>query len=168
MGRADIAVCDYPEDLKQVLRLMPAPVAIISSSDGEGRPVGLAVSALMPVSLDPCSVAIALNRSGSAHCHILDTGEFCVNLLGKEQVGEFVPFADFQRKDERFASDAWKSHQGIPYLAGAPANMFCRIEAVCSYGTHDIVIGKVFDLRSSNCPSSLGWCNGALGHMVPV
>ena len=168
MGHADIVVRDCADELKQVLRFMPAPVAIISSSDGEGRPVGLAVSALMPVSLDPCSISTAINRSGPAHRHILDTGEFCINLLGEEQVGEFVPFADPQRKSERFGSDAWNSLQGIPYLAGAPANVFCRVEAISTYGTHDIVIGRVFDLRSSDSPSSLGWCNGALGYMVPV
>ena len=41
-----------------------------------GEPVGLAMSALMPVSLEPCSMAIAINRAGSAHDAMIRAGRF--------------------------------------------------------------------------------------------
>lgn len=71
-----------PDQLKQVLRYLPAPVGIVTSFDPETRePVGLAMSALMPVALDPCSMVIAVNRSGSSHASMLAAGRYCINLL---------------------------------------------------------------------------------------
>ena len=91
---------DLASGLKQVLRYLPAPVGIVSSYDTEnGQPIGLAMSAIMPVALEPCSMAIAVNRSGSAHEGMLRAGKYCINLLDSELHGHMAPFASAEARD---------------------------------------------------------------------
>ncbi len=160
---------DLASGLKQVLRYLPAPVGIVSSYDTEnGQPIGLAMSAIMPVALEPCSMAIAVNRSGSAHEGMLRAGKYCINLLDSELHGHMAPFASADARDQRFTQPEWKQHGQVWYIEGAPANIFCDVREKLSFGTHDLLIGEVYDLISSGRQDILGWANGALGRLAPL
>ena len=157
--------------LKRVLRFMPAPVGIITSRDPEtGAPVGLAMSALMPVSLEPCAMAICVNRSASAYDALSRSGQFCINLLQPGLEGHMTPFADPAARDARFTQPDWRTHEGtgVLYIEGGPANLFCSIRETLSYGTHDLIVGEVTDLLSNDGEHILGWGNGALGSLQPT
>lgn len=157
------------DQLKQVLRHLPAPVGIVSSYDPEtGEPVGLAMSALMPVSLEPCSMAIAINRSGSAHDAMIRAGRFCINLLDSARQDFLTPFASFAGRADRFTQPDWSQHGPVWFIAGAPANIFCDVRERMPYGTHDLLIGEVYDLISTGGADILGWANGALGRLSPL
>ncbi|MDE2435167.1 MAG: flavin reductase [Sphingomonadales bacterium] len=159
----------HDAQLKQVLRHLPAPVGIVSSYDPDsGDPVGLAMSALMPVSLEPCSMAIAINRSGSAHDAMIRAGRFCINLLDSTQHAHLTPFASFAGRSDRFTHSDWRQHGPVWFLEGAPANIFCEIRQRLSYGTHDLLIGEIYHLRSTGGDDILGWANGALGRLSPL
>lgn len=155
--------------LKQVLRHLPAPVGIVSSYDPEtGEPVGLAMSALMPVSLEPCSMAIAINRAGSAHDAMVRAGRFCINLLDSPRQDYLTPFASFAGRADRFTHPDWRQHGPVWFISGAPANIFCDVRERLAYGTHDLLIGEVYDLLSTGGDDILGWANGALGRLSPL
>jgi len=155
--------------LKQVLRHLPAPVGIVSSFDpATGAPVGLAMSALMPVSLEPCSMAIAINRSGSSHDAIIRAGRFCINLLDSERQALLEPFTSFAGRADRFTHPDWSRHGSVWFIDGAPANIFCAIRERLPYGTHDLLIGEVYDLHATGGDDILGWANGALGRLSPL
>lgn len=163
------APATLPDQLKQVLRYLPAPVGIVTSFDPETRaPVGLAMSALMPVALDPCSMVIAVNRSGSSHAGMLAAGRYCINLLDSGSHGHMTPFASYDARDQRFTQDDWKQNGDVWYIDGAPANIFCEVREKLSFGTHDLLIGEVYDLRTSGGQEILGWANGALGRLTPL
>jgi flavin reductase len=156
------------EQLKRVLRFMPAPLGIVTSLDpADGRPVGLAMSALMPVCLDPCTMAICVNRSGSAHDALMRAGRFCINLLAPAQHAHVVPFADPAAKAQRFGQADWRRRavDGVWYIDEAPANLFCTVRAHHGYGTHDLIVGDVVDLYASGVEDILGWGNGAPGRL---
>lgn len=160
---------DLPGRMKQVLRYLPAPVGIVSSFDpASGGPIGLAMSAIMPMALEPCSMAIAVNRSGSAHEGMLATGKYCINLLDSELHGHMAPFASADLRDQRFTQPEWKQHGQVWYIEGAPANIFCDVREKLSFGTHDLLIGEVYDLIASGREDILGWANGALGRLAPL
>lgn len=160
---------DLAGQLKLILRYLPAPVGIVSSYDPDsGQPIGLAMSAIMPISLDPCSMAIAVNRSGSAHEGMLRAGRYCINLLDSELHGHMAPFASADKRDQRFTQPEWKQHGPVWYIEGAPANIFCEVREKVSYGTHDLLIGQVYDLMTSGRDDILGWANGALGRLAPL
>jgi flavin reductase len=154
--------------LKRVLRLMPAPVGIVTSFEpGGDAPVGLAMSALMPVSLEPPAMAICVNRSGSAYDAMLRAGRFCINLLHAEQGSHLTPFADQAAREARFTQSDWKRHvharhDGVWYIEGAPAALFCTVRERLSHGTHDILVGEVDDIITSDIEQIVGWANGAL------
>lgn len=156
--------------LKRVLRFMPAPVGIVTSRDATGDPVGLAMSALMPVSLEPPAMAICVNRSASAHAALVEAGQFCINLLHSGLDGHMRPFADPAARDARFTQADWKRHDasGIWYIAEAAANLFCMIGERVAHGTHDLIIGNVVDMFSTDAEDILGWGNGALGRLQPL
>ncbi len=160
--------------LKRVLRFMPAPLGIVTSFDPEsGQPVGLAMSALMPVCLEPPAMAICVNRSGSAHDAMLRAGRFCINLLEPGQGGHVVPFADPAARDARFTQSDWRqhvhhAHDGVWFIDDAPAAIFCTIRERLSFGTHDVLVGAVDDLLTSGSDDILGWANGALCRPAPL
>ncbi|MBS0476668.1 MAG: flavin reductase [Proteobacteria bacterium] len=159
----------HDEHLKRVLRHLPAPVGIVSSFDpASGDPVGLAMSALMPVSLEPSSMAIAINRAGSAHDAMIRAGMFCINLLDTPRQDYLTPFASFAGRADRFTHPDWKQNGPVWFIEGAPANIFCEIRERLPYGTHDLLIGEVYDLMSSGGDDILGWANGALGRLSPL
>lgn len=160
---------DLAGQLKLILRYLPAPVGIVTSYDpASGAPIGLAMSALMPMSLEPCSMAIAVNRSGSAHEGILATGRYCINLLDSELHGHMGPFASADLRDQRFTQPEWQQRDKVWYIDGAPANIFCEVREKVSFGTHDLLIGEVYDLITSGRDDILGWANGTLGRLAPL
>ncbi|MEN9684173.1 MAG: hypothetical protein RLZZ427_1924 [Pseudomonadota bacterium] len=155
--------------LRTVLRYLPAPVGIVTSYDpATGDPVGLAMSAIMPVSLEPCSMAIAVNRAGPSHDAIVRSGRFCINLLGPDSQAHMAPFARAEARSLRFTQPDWNRHGAVWYIDGSPANIFCEIREQLSYGTHDLLIGDVYDLLATGAVDILGWANGALGQLAPL
>lgn len=155
--------------LKRILRFLPAPVGVVTSFDpATGEPLGLAMSAIMPVSLEPCAMAVAVNRTGSSHVGFLNSRRFCINLLDPASSDHLAPFGDPARRTERFRTADWKQEGPLWYIEGAPANIFCEVSQLISYGTHDLVIGEVRSLRSSGSTEILGWADGALGRLAPL
>lgn len=155
--------------LKRVLRLMPAPVGIVTSFDpADGQPVGLAMSAMMPVCLDPPAMAICVNRQGSAHDAMIRAGRFCINLLHAGQDLHVTPFADPVARETRFTQGDWKQHGSVWFIDGAPANIFCTIRERVPFGTHDLLVGEVDDLTASGGDEIVGWANGALCRPAPL
>ena len=154
---------DVSSRLKQVLRYLPASVGIVTSYSLDGdEPVGLAMSAVMPMSLEPCSMAISINRSGSSYPSMISAGEFCLNLLDTDTYQFLEPFVGSRLREQRFGCD-WQKHGKLWYIPNAPANIFCKIEKVVSYGTHDLVIGRVVELLTRPSSDLLCWADGSLG-----
>lgn len=155
--------------LKRVLRFLPAPVGIVTSHDpATGEPAGLAMSAIMPVSLEPCAMAIAVNRSGTSHDAIVRSGRFCINLLDAARQAHMIPFARAEARSLRFTQPDWARNGAVWYIDGSPANIFCEIRETVAFGTHDLLVGEVYDLRATGAEDILGWANGALGQLAPL
>lgn len=156
-GDTDIATL-----LKACMRKMPSPVAIITTSDPQsGVAVGFAASAVMPVSMDPPSMLISINMSGSTHASIEAAGRFCINLLGIAHAHQISVFADPNLRDQRFKHQAWSTRSGLAYLAEGPSSIFCQTRAKLIHGTHQLFIGEVFDIHMTDKAEPLGWLDGA-------
>lgn len=158
-----------PDRLKRVLRYMPAPVGVVTSYDPDtGAPVGLAMSALMPMSLDPPSMAIAVNRSGSSHAAMLRAGEFCINLLDPDHFAHITPFASAAGRETRFQGADWRQRERIWYIDDTAASIFCRTRDHLSFGTHDLLIGEVVAIEGSSAEDILAWADGRLCRVMPL
>ena len=149
--------------LRVAMRRLPGPVSIVATHDKDlGSPAGMAASAVIPVSMDPPSMLIAVNREARCHSAIEAEGRFCINLLGTDQTALVEPFSNFSKRAERFNVAEWEYADSIPYLPAAMANLFCEVRTTLVHGTHELFVGDVYDVRSSEgeSPDPLGWMEG--------
>ncbi|WP_255326045.1 flavin reductase family protein [Sphingobium sp. 15-1] len=143
---------------------------MISTRDpGTGLSAGLIASAVIPVAMDPPSMLISINRSASAHQFIARAGKLCINLLSIEQAELVKLFTDPLQRDQRFSGTLWSDSEGIPYLLSSCSNIFCRTRTTVMFGTHEIFITEVFDVRGSDRPADpLGWIDGDFARLRPL
>lgn len=149
--------------LKSALRKMPSPVAIVSATDPSTlQPRGLAVTAYMPVSMDPPSMQVCINQSASAYGAILAAGTFAINVLGLAAAPILQSFADPAKKDDRFAARDWQLHGSVPYMPDAASAIFCRIAELHEFGTHTAVIALVEDVFQNAAHAPAVWLDSRL------
>lgn len=160
----------YKDLLKKAMRHMPAPISLITTINPEnGLPVGLAASAVIPVSMDPPSMLISINTGASACSPISSSGKYCINLLTAEQTSLVAPFSDSTRRNERFSTDDWELRNGIPYLPAASSAIFCDVRMNIPFATHTLFIGEVDHIVCKNGSSSpLGWLEGQFATLKPL
>ena len=130
-------------DFRSAMRALASALSIVSATH-EGRWFGMTATAVTSVSAAPPSLLICVNRSASLHDPLLSSRVFCVNILYACQSGLAQAFGSKDIKN-RFAHGTWLvDERSIPYLRDAQANIFCEADDVHSYGSHSIVIGKVY------------------------
>ena len=156
------------EALRRALRRLPGPVSVVTScAPDSGEPAGMIASAVIPVSP---SMLVAIHQDASIHRVITGSDRFCINLLGIGQRGYVDLFTDRTMRARRFDSDEWCYSDGLPWLPGACASIFCRVKETLAYGTHELFIGDVEEVRSGEGEASpLGWIEGdfaQLGRIV--
>lgn len=163
---SDIGVADR---LKAAMRRMPGPVALVTTAapDGSGY-AGLAASAVIPVSMDPPSMLVAVNRAASAHRTIEQAGRFCINLLSTGQTELVRIFSSPARRAERFVDGGWLDRDGLPYLPSACVSIFCTVERTQIFGTHELFIGAVDEVTPGTGGEPMGWIEGGFAQMLAL
>lgn len=150
-------------DFVEQMRAVPGAIALICVCDGNGR-TGMAATAWNSLCADPPMLLACVNRSASAHPLITQGRRFSVSLLSTADVETVAVFSG-QRGlsgDARFVEGAWSTGPGgQPLFAGAVAAFECELEAAHSYGTHDILIGKVRHTRKGPPAPPLIYLDGA-------
>jgi flavin reductase (DIM6/NTAB) family NADH-FMN oxidoreductase RutF len=141
-----------PESFREAMRRLAASVMIVTSRDAEGQPHGMVASAVIPVSMDPPSMLVAVNRNAGLHPVIGISRRFCINLLGDQQHPLLAPFSQTAQRAQRFRSDDWhdawsNDTERLPWLAGAPAVIDCAVDVATDYGTHTLYIGRVLSVQ---------------------
>lgn len=142
-----------PKHFRDVLGSYPTGVCVITSQTEAGERWGLAVGTFSSISLDPPLVGFMPDKRSQSWARIGDTGRFCVNVLGIDQLEACRRFAS--RHDDKFAGISHGvSPAGLPILDGALAWIECGIERVVELGDHLLVVGAVqaMDRRSDGSP----------------
>ncbi len=166
---SDMSVDDLAHGLKSAMRRMPSAVALITTRDPQSHaPAGLAASAVIPVSMQPPSMLVSINRSGKTHAIIEQVGRFCVNLLGAEQAALIKPFSVEALREQRFTHEAWSERDGLPYLPHAPASIFCTVTTSLIFGTHELFVGEVFDMNVVDGAEPLAWIDGTFARLNQI
>jgi flavin reductase (DIM6/NTAB) family NADH-FMN oxidoreductase RutF len=133
-------------------------VSIMSNKD-DGYLNAITVSSVTSISMDPPSLLICINKSARIHDTLKIGSEFCINLLNKDQEELSNICSDEDSYDERFNDKNWNT-KGVPFLANAQANIFCKVDKLSSYHTHTIVVGLVEDANYSDEISTLTYVDG--------
>ncbi len=136
---------------RAVMARFATGVSVVTTCDGPKR-FGITVNAFCSVSLNPPLVLVCIDRTSMVHQILRDTGIFAVNFLREDQAQLSDCFAG--RSEERFERFCGaKSHAeatGAPVLDASLAFVDCRVVNVFPGGDHDIFIGQVQALGSSD------------------
>lgn len=163
-----VGVADLAANLKGAMRGFAQSVVIITTLGGDGARYAMAATAVTPVSMDPPSMLICVNRTASAYRTLEGGAHFCLNILNAAQadVGKCCAVS---RGDDRFAVGDWRiDDDGLSYLADAQAVIVCHQRQVTAYGSHDIFVGDVQSVRLSGDVDPLIYLDGAYRRVGPA
>jgi flavin reductase (DIM6/NTAB) family NADH-FMN oxidoreductase RutF len=147
---------------RQVLGHFPTGVTVVTAMH-DGGPVGLAVGSFASLSLDPPLVLFCPGSQSSSWPKIREAGVFCVNILGADQEHVCRVFAT--KEPDKFTTVGWSPTvaTGSPRIHDVLAWIDCEVEQIIPGGDHDIVVGRVRDLDSSDTHGPLVFFRGGYG-----
>lgn len=127
-----------PQQFRNALGRFATGITVVTiPHDGEVH--GITVNAFMSVSLEPPLVLISIDKQAKAHQLLLSSSHYGVSVLNERQVHESNRFAG--RPAEGRAQFVTK--EGFPLLAGALAQLICRITERYAVGDHTLFVGQV-------------------------
>jgi len=146
---------------RSVLGHFPTGVTAVTAVNN-GKPIGMAIGSFTSVSLDPPLVAFLPGKDSGSWKEIRESGSFCVNVMGQDQMDVCGVMAS--RAEDKFADVAWiPASTGSPIIGGSIAFIDCQIEDIHDAGDHDIVVGRVVDLKVMESKSPLVFFQGNYG-----
>jgi flavin reductase (DIM6/NTAB) family NADH-FMN oxidoreductase RutF len=149
---------------RNVLSHYPTGVSIVTGDVADIGPVGLVVGTFTSLSLEPAMVSFMPAKSSTSWPKIQSSGSFCVNVLGANQGDLCKQFS--ARGGKKFEGVDWRpAATGSPILDGAMAWVDCRIEQVFDSGDHQIVVGRVVDLRVESDELPMAFLRGSFGQV---
>jgi flavin reductase (DIM6/NTAB) family NADH-FMN oxidoreductase RutF len=125
-------------------------VTVVTSLGPDGQPVGTTASAVTSLSLDPPLVLVCLDRASLTLQAVRAHGAFVVNVLAAPQ--QHLS-ANFARRGPAAAWDGVRHRPGptgSPRLEGVLAALECTVENSLPGGDHEIVVGRVRDVETSD------------------
>jgi flavin reductase (DIM6/NTAB) family NADH-FMN oxidoreductase RutF len=131
------------EELREVMRRFPAPVAVVTTAVGQER-FGLTVGSLVSLSLQPPLVGISIGKDSSSHEPIRLAEGWAASLLSGAQASiaqhfarsGIPPVALWNGVDVRDGSRG-------PLVKDALAWLECRTSSEHDAGDHTIFVGEV-------------------------
>lgn len=137
--------------------------AVIASLDAEGKAHGLTMSAITSLSLDPMQFLICLDKGARTLAAIRASQRFSINVLEQDQVEIAKLFAS--KSDDKFKNLSCEVLSGAPVIEGSLCWIVCKLAHIHAGGDHDIVIGDVLDIRTSDGEPLLHF-QGSFGHFL--
>jgi len=135
------------DELRVLMRGFPSGVAVLTV-DAEGQRLGLTVSSLVSLSLDPPLVGVSISRQAAMHELLREAGGFAVSLLagGQEWLAQHFargvpPIAMWRGIATR------EGAAGAPLLVGALGWIECRLWAEYPAGDHTFFVGEVLSVE---------------------
>jgi flavin reductase (DIM6/NTAB) family NADH-FMN oxidoreductase RutF len=145
-----------PEALRTVLRRMVTGVTVITTEE-DGRPWGMTVSAFTSVSLEPPLVLVCLNRSTATAGHVAHRGRFGINVLAAHQ-SELSGRCARPGTPKFLATDDIAPHLpgwSSPRVEGALVAFDASVESQLVAGTHAVVIGRITHMAAASAGGPL-------------
>ncbi|HEY6793958.1 MAG TPA: flavin reductase family protein [Kineosporiaceae bacterium] len=131
-----------PDSFRTAMSRFPVGVAVITTHDQEGRPVGFTASSFCSVSLAPPLVLVCVARTASSFRAFDDTETFAINMLRSGHDRLARRFAT--RGADKFADGHWRrTARGSVVLDDALAGLECTVRDRHDGGDHVILVGQV-------------------------
>lgn len=126
------------------MRTLSLGVYVIGVTDGH-RCNAFTASSVMPVSLNPVMLAIAVGQRHASHPMICRGSGFVVNVLRADHLGVARHFGtQSARSVDKLRSTRWRpASNGAPILEDALAYFECEPHSTLLAGDHELVVGRV-------------------------
>lgn len=135
-----------PRAFRDALGHFASGITIVAGLDG-GEPVGFTCQSFCSVSLDPPLISFTVMRTSTSYPRIRRARSFSVNVLSHAQEAVSNQFA--RSGADKWAGVEWSpARSGNPLIAGALMGLDCDLFAEHEAGDHDIVIGRVREVRT--------------------
>jgi len=130
------------DELRALFREVPSPVGIVTV-EVEGQAAGLTVDSLVPLSVEPPLVGIALGRHAALHELLRESGEFAVSILASDQERLAQHFARGVPPIAHWAGiETMRGELGAPLIADALGWVECRLASEHEVGDHTLFVGE--------------------------
>jgi flavin reductase (DIM6/NTAB) family NADH-FMN oxidoreductase RutF len=135
------------EELREVMRRFPAPVAVVTAVVEDER-FGLTVGSLVSLSLAPPLVGISIGKESSSHEPIRRAGGWAASLLASDQtrVAQHFARSGIPPLALWHGVEVRDSARG-PLVDGALGWLQCRTTSEHDAGDHTIFVGEVEELE---------------------
>jgi flavin reductase (DIM6/NTAB) family NADH-FMN oxidoreductase RutF len=137
-----IAPVTSGEELRAVMRHVPAPVAVVTVTV-DGRHAGLTVASLVSLSLEPPLVGFAIRRDAALHELLRESPEHAISVLAAGQEHLAQHFARGVPPIALWENVPLRDAHAPPQLEGATAWLRCRLEREHATGDHTFFVGAV-------------------------
>lgn len=134
-----------PELFREAMSHMASGVAVITARRGDGRPCGLAATAVTSYSGAPPSLLVSIGHASRCHTSLEACEHFGVHILGSDQEPLARTFAS--RGDDKFAALDWRWDRDVPELGDPLAYLRCRRAENFSRYDHTVLVGDIVDGR---------------------
>ena len=130
------------QEFRHALSRFASGVTVVTTKDAAGKFYGITVSAFCSVSLEPPLILVCIERTTGSHHALAASKRFVVNILRENQQNLSNHFAS--TSDDKFAGVEYRAGIAeIPVLAGALANLECRLRDSYDGGDHTIYVGEI-------------------------
>jgi len=131
-------------------QIFPRVVALIVSTDENGKENVMTASLLMPISLNPKYVALAIAEERLTFENIKKTREFTLNICSKEMKEKAIICGSISGRDkdkfELTKLEKEKSKIVKPSLIKeSPISFECKMEFMEKFGDHWLIVGRVVE-----------------------
>lgn len=124
------------------MRRYPVGVAV-ATVEVEGTRLGLTVSSLVSLALEPPHVGISIGRQAAFHELLREAGGFAVSLLAGDQAGTAQHFARGVPPIAMWHGVAVREGARGPLLDGAVGWLECELDGELAAGDHTFFLGRV-------------------------
>jgi flavin reductase len=142
------------DELRNVMRLIPAPVAVVTV-DLEGERLGLTVASLVSLSLEPPLVGVAIRREAALHELLRRAGVFGISVLAAGQESLAQHFARGVPPIALWQGIPVRDLDGPPLLEGALAWLRGVVTGEHPTGDHTLFVGLVVEAEEGRAERAL-------------
>ena len=135
---------DGLEAFKRAFRRHAAGVAVVTTLDPDGRPVGFTATSLASLAADPPLVTFNMAQVSSAWPAMTVGNRVAIHMLGPRSIHHAQRMA--ADRDLRFQHEQWHEGQGgVPILDGVTAWMLGSIIEVHPVFANAVIVARIED-----------------------
>jgi flavin reductase (DIM6/NTAB) family NADH-FMN oxidoreductase RutF len=142
------------DELRELMRLWPHGVSVLTV-DYEGDRMGVTLSSLVSLSLEPPLVGISVGKQASCYELLRRAGGFAVSMLGSGQEDVARRFAAGRPPIVHWQGVATREGKIAPLIEGALGWIEARAVAEHDVGDHTFFVGAVLVAEQGPSTSAL-------------